>query len=217
MQVPPRRSHGQNLDQTVEVPPSRRRNGIRGFGRAVSRILSAPLARRRESFVSNQNQPMLDKRLEIGGVDGRQLCAASNRHRRNHAVGQASRATACLIEQTRGKRGVCIKKRFGIQEYLPREGFAVASSGPHRNSAHAMLLTLKSSRANAQARNRSCTGEPATTIWMRKLVSKCIMQVSHFKMLTSGLANGGHPFHRFLCAELKMILQRIQGFERRQL
>jgi len=51
MQVPPRRSHGQNLDQTVEVPPSRRRNGIRGFGRAVSRILSAPLARRRESFV----------------------------------------------------------------------------------------------------------------------------------------------------------------------
>jgi hypothetical protein len=41
---------------------------------------------------------------------------------------------------------------------------AVASSGPHKNSAHATLLTLKFYRAEAHERNCSCADEPATVV-----------------------------------------------------
>src|SRR5208283_742906 len=51
---------------------------------------------------SSQNQTVRGEGLEIRRVDGRQFRAATNRHRRNHAIGQRAGTASGLVEQTRG-------------------------------------------------------------------------------------------------------------------
>ena len=54
------------------------------------------------------------------------------------------------------------RKGSGSGKICRASASAVASIGPHKNSAHAMLLTLNASCADAQAANCVCAGEPAT-------------------------------------------------------
>lgn len=94
-------------------------------------------------------------------------------------------ATAAIMQSARlrERRPVWLNRRAASTASAGRKGSgfgkicramasAGASSGPHKNSAQAMLLALQSSCACVQPRNFSCAAEPATTVWMRKLVSK---------------------------------------------
>jgi len=64
---------------------------------------------------------VLRQRLEIPGVDGRQLCTAPNGHSCNHAIGQTARTPSRLIEKARGQYGVGREERLWVEENLPRE------------------------------------------------------------------------------------------------
>ena len=72
---------------------------------------------------SSQNQTVPGERLEIPGVERGQFCAATDRHRRNHAIRQGAGATARLVEQARGQRGIGGQERFGVGGNLAGEGF----------------------------------------------------------------------------------------------
>ena len=54
------------------------------------------------------------------------------------------------------------RKGSGFGKICRAMDSAVASNGPHKNSAQAMLLTVNCSSAAAHARNRSCADDPAT-------------------------------------------------------
>ena len=121
---------------------------------------------------SGQNQAVGQEGLKISGVAGRQFRPAANGHRRNHAIGETAGTAARLVEQAGGQHGVGGQKGSGFGKICRAMASAGASSGPHKNSAQAMLLALQSSCACVQPRNFSWAAEPATTVWMRKLVSK---------------------------------------------
>ena len=67
---------------------------------------------------------MSGQQLKISTVEGRQLGAASDGHRRNHAIGEAPGATARLVEKTRGERGIGGEEWLGLREYLSSECLA---------------------------------------------------------------------------------------------
>ena len=121
---------------------------------------------------SGQNQAVGQEGLEINRVYGRQFRPATNGHRRNHTICETAGTAARLVEQSGCQHGIGGQKRFGIREDMSRNGFGGSIQRPAQNSAQAMLLALQSSGTCVQALNFPCAAEPATTVWMRKLVSK---------------------------------------------
>ena len=73
---------------------------------------------------SRQKQTVGSEWLEIGHVNGRQLRAATNRHRRNHAIGQRAGTASSLVEQSGGQNRVGFAENFRDGKNRTRQRFA---------------------------------------------------------------------------------------------
>ncbi len=159
-------------------------------------------------FASGQNQTVRGEGLEIRRVNGRQFRAASNGHRRNHAVGQRTGTASGLVKQPGGQNRVGFGEDFRNGKHQTRQRFA----GRAQRAAEILRP------GNGADAKRIIGGGPLLKFcvrWragLRRLNQKVGVEMNH--VLPAGVADGGHPGCHFLIIQMQVFLQGFERFER---
>ena len=159
-------------------------------------------------FASSQNQTVRGEWLEIRRVVGRQSRAATNRHRRNHAVGQRAGTASGQVKQSGGQNRVGFSENFRNGKHRTRQRFA------GRIQRAAKILRP----GNCADAKGFIGGRPLLKFFMReragfrRLNQKVGVKMSH--ALTAGVVDSRHPFFHLFIIQLQVFLQGFERFER---
>jgi hypothetical protein len=161
---------------------------------------------------------MLNERLKIRSVAGRQFCGATNRHGGDHAISQTSRTATGLVEQTCSERGIGGKKGFGIWKNLPRQRFGdcvqrAAQKFSPGNGADIGGFPSRQPRLKLLVRRRVGNGELDEEVGVEMNHG----DISSRIFLTPCVTRRRHPFRSLLDIKPQMFLQRIESLQRSKL